>query len=166
MKIISDICERAIALKRTTFAADSILLWKIILCWGTGSNDIKLRDKASKGLTNLFRLYPLDMLTIIYMFEDIDDDYIHERLWQAVYSSLVLLAEQTYVVPILEYIKSSIILGGIWPQNVLLRDCLRNIFEYAYYKGWCTEKEVILVRPPYKSKLHKINKEFGSFSLT
>lgn len=101
------------------------------------------------------------MLTIIYMFEDIDDDYIHERLWQAVYSSLVLLAEQTYVVPILEYIKSSIILGGIWPQNVLLRDCLRNIFEYAYYKGWCTEKEVILVRPPYKSKLHKINKEFG-----
>lgn len=161
VKIISDICERAIALKRTTFAADSILLWKIILCWGTGSNDIKLRDKASKGLTNLFRLYPLDMLTIIYMFEDIDDGYIHERLWQAVYSSLVLLAEQTYVVPILEYIKSSIILGGIWPQNVLLRDCLRNIFEYAYYKGWCTEKEVILVRPPYKSKLHKINKEFG-----
>lgn len=153
VKIISDTCERAIVLKHPTFAEDSILLWKIILCWGTGSNDIKLRDKASKGLTNLFRLYPLDMLTVINMFKDIDDDYIHERIWQAVYSSLIVLAEQKYVMPILEYIKNSIILVGIWPQNVLLRDYLRNIFEYAYYKGWCTEKEVILVRPPYRSTM-------------
>ena len=161
MKIISDTCERAIVLKHPTFAEDSILLWKIILCWGTGSNDIKLRDKASKGLTNLFRLYPLDMLKVINMFKDIDDDYIHERIWQAVYSSLIVLAEQKYVMPILEYIKNSIILVGIWPQNVLLRDYLRNIFEYAYYKGWCTEKEVILVRPPYRSKKHKVNKKFA-----
>lgn len=63
--------------------------------------------------------------------------------------------------PILEYIKKSIIAGGIWPQNVLLRDYLRNIFEYAYYKGWCTEKEVIPVRPPYKSKKHKADKAFA-----
>mgnify|MGYP004523130825 CR=1 FL=1 len=161
VKIISDTCERAIALKHPTFAEDSILLWKIILCWGTGSNDIKLRDKASKGLVNLFRLYPLDMLTVINMFKDIDDDYIHERIWQAVYSSLVILAEQAYIMPILEYIKNSIISGGVWPQNVLIRDYLRNIFEYAYYKEWCTEKEVILVRPPYKSKMHKVNNEFS-----
>ena len=161
VKIISDTCERAIALKHTTFAADSILLWKTILCWGTGSNDIKLRDKASKGLTNLFRLYPLDMLTVINMFKDINDDYIHERIWQAVYSSLVILEEQVYVMSILEYIKNSIISCDIWPQNVLIRDYLRNIFEYAYYKGWCTEKEVILARPPYKSKKHEVNNKFA-----
>lgn len=161
VKIISDMCEKAIALNRPTFSEDSILLWKIVLCWGTGINDIKLRDKASKGLVNLFRLYPLDMLTIIDIFKDIDDDYIHERIWQAVYSSLILLAKQAYIMPILEYIKKSIIAGGIWPQNVLLRDYLRNIFEYAYYKGWCTEKEVIPVRPPYKSKKHKADKAFA-----
>ena len=155
-------CERAIALKNPSFASDSILLWKIMLCWGTGSNDIKLRDKASKGLTNLFRLYPHDMLTVIQMFEDIEDDYIHERIWQAVYSSLIILAEQKYVMPILEYIKEHIVLKRIWPQNVLIRDYLRNVFEYAYYKGWCSEKEVNLVRPPYRSKKHKVNKKFVS----
>lgn len=160
VQIISDTCERAIMLKHPLFAEDSILLWKILLCWAAGSNDIKLRDKASKGLTNLFKLYPLDMLTIINMFKEIDDDYIHERIWQAVYSSLIVLAEQKYVMPILEYIKNNIILVGIWPQNVLLRDYLRNIFEYAYYKGWCNEKEVTLVRPPYRSKKHKVNKKF------
>lgn len=160
VKIISDICERAIALNKTTFAEDSILLWKIVLCWGTGSNDIKLRDKASKGLVNLFRLYPTDMLTIIDLFKAVDDDYIHERIWQAVYSSLILLAEQIYIVSIVEYIKNRIIAAGIWPQNVLLRDYLRNIFEYAYYRGWCTKKEVDLARPPYKSKKHKTNKGY------
>lgn len=84
------------------------------------------------------------MLTIIDMFKAVDDDYIHERIWQAVYSSLILLAEQIYIVPILEYIKNRIITAGIWPQNVLLRDYLRNIFEYAYYRGWCTKEEVDL----------------------
>lgn len=160
VKIISDICERAMALNKPTFAEDSILLWKNILCWGTGSNDIKLRDKASKGLVNLFRLYPIDMLTIIDMFKEVDDDYIHERIWQSVYSSLILLDEQIYAMPILEYIKNRIIAAGTWPQNVLLRDYLRNIFEYAYYKGWCTMEEVDLARPPYKSKKHKTNKEY------
>ena len=28
------------------------------------------------------RLYPLDMLTVMNMFKDIDDDYIHARIWQ------------------------------------------------------------------------------------
>lgn len=161
VKIISDMCERAIALKNPSFAPDSILLWKIMLCWGTGSNDIKLRDKASKGLTNLFRLYPRDMLTVINMFKDIDDDYIHERIWQAVYSSLVILAESKYIIPILEYIKEHIVLKGSWPQNVLIRDYLRNMFEYAYYKGWCIKEEVNFVRPPYRSKKHKVNKKFA-----
>ena len=160
VKIISDMCERAIALNSPTFAENSVLLWKIVLCWGTGSNDIKLRDKASKGLVNLFRLYPLDMLTIIDKFKAVDDDYIHERIWQAVYSTLILLGKQIYIMPILKYIKINIISAEVWPQNVLVRDYLRNIFEYAYYKGWCTEKEVNLARPPYKSKKHKINKAF------
>lgn len=58
IKILSDLCERAIYLNKNSFCEENSLLWKIVLCWGTGSNDIKLRDKASKGLTNLFRLIP------------------------------------------------------------------------------------------------------------
>lgn len=161
IKVISDMCERAIALKCAVFEEGNILLWKILLCWGTGSNDIKLRDKASKGLTNLFRLYPSDMLTIVDLFKDVKDDYIHERIWQSIYSALVLLNERKNIVPILQYIKNNIILAGIWPQNVLLRDYLRKIFEYAFYKGWCTEREVVLVRPPYKSPKHKADKMFA-----
>lgn len=84
IKVIFDLCERAINLDKPDFCNESILLWKIILCWGTGCNDIKLRDRASKGLANLLKLYPLDAIAVITMFKDINDDYIHERIWQAI----------------------------------------------------------------------------------
>lgn len=160
IKILSDICERAIFLNKKNISEESILLWKIILCWGTGSNDIKLRDKASKGLTNLFKLYPQDMITILTMFDNVDDDYIHERIWQAIYSALILLREKKYVISVIEYIKNEIIQKKIWPQNVLIRDYLRNIFEFALYQGWYAEEEMELIRPPYKSEIHKPNKEW------
>ena len=162
IKVVSDMCERAISLKETSFSEESVLLWKIMLCWGTSSNDIKLRDKSSKGLVNLFRLYPADMLTVVDLFNDVDDDYIHERLWQAVYSTIIFLQESKYALPIVNYIKEVIVWSGNWPQNVLIRDSLRNIFEYSYYKGWCTEKEINDIRPPYRSNKHKVNKKFIS----
>lgn len=162
IKVVSDMCERAILLKDITFSEENILLWKIMLCWGTSSNDIKLRDKASKGLVNLFRLYPADMLKIVDLFSSVNDDYIEERIWQSIYSAIILLQDKKYTVLIMDYIKEKIILSGNWPQNVLTRDYLRNIFEYSYYKGWCTEKEINDVRPPYKSSKHKVNREFIS----
>ena len=133
IKIIFDLCERAIYLDKPSFCNESILLWKIILCWGTGLNDIKLRDRASKGLANLFKLYPSDAISVVTMFEDINDDYIHERIWQAIYSALIILDQKQYIVPVMEYIEKHIIETGEWPQNVLIRDYLRNIFEFAYY---------------------------------
>jgi len=160
IKVVSDMCERAIALKETSFSEESVLLWKIMLCWGTSSNDIKLRDKSSKGLANLFRLYPGDMLKVVELFDDVDDDYIHERLWQAIYSAIIFLQKRECALPIMSYIKEVIIWNGKWPQNVLIRDSLRNIFEFSYYKGWISEKEVSDIRPPYKSKKHEANNEF------
>lgn len=160
IKVLSDICERAILLQDRIFPEENVLLWKIILCWGTGSNDTKLRDKASKGLVNLFRLYPDDMLEIVKLFSDIDDDYVQERVWQSIYSTIVLLQKETYAITTMNYILKEIVNRGKWSQNVLIRNYLRNIFEYSLYKGWCTEDEVILVRPPYKSNTHDVNKEF------
>ena len=89
---------------------------------------------ASKGLTNLFRLYPDDMTEIAELFVDVEDDYIQERLWQAIYSAIILRAEKEYAEKMISYITTNIVDEGKWPQNVLIRDYLRNIFEYAYYK--------------------------------
>ena len=161
-RTLSEICERAISLRKKDYSYDNIFLWKLMLCWGTSSNDIKLRDKASKGLVNLFRLYPKDMINILKMFSNIDDDYISERIWQALYSALIFLSDPEYTRPVLNYIKKNIIEPDVWPQNILLRNYLRNIYEFAFANGWITDKEVLLVRPPYKSKKHSANHQFAS----
>ena len=83
-----------------------------------------------------------------------EDDYIQERLWQAIYSAIILRAEKEYAEKMISYITTNIVDEGKWPQNVLIRDYLRNIFEYAYYREWCSKEEVESVRPPYKSRKH------------
>lgn len=160
-KVISDLCERAINMeKNSIFKIENVFLWEIVLCWFTGSNDIMLRDKASKGLLNLFRLYHETIIKIIYDFKDVDDDYIHERIWQSAYSTIILIKNYDYYILISNYIKSNIISLDKWPQNVLIRDYLRNIFEFAYYNGWCGEEDVSCVRPKYHSPIHQVNYDF------
>lgn len=162
MKVLSDLCERAISLSKRAYSLDNVFLWEIILGWGTGNNDRKLRDKASKGLTNLLRLYPETMTMLSDQFAEVEDDYIHERMWQAIYSALILISEESRVHEILTYITENIVNAGLWPQNVLIRDYLRNIFEYAYYREWCSKEEVERVRPPYKSRKHIPNEEWAA----
>ena len=72
---------------------------------------------ASKGLTNLFRLYPDDMTEIAELFADVEDDYIQERLWQAIYSAIILRAEKEYAEKMISYITTNIVDEGKWPQN-------------------------------------------------
>ena len=85
------------------------------------------------------------MIQIIELFRDIDDDYIHERIWQSVYSTIVILAKKEFYVLISNYITTNIIKTGKWPQNVIIRDYLRNIFEFAFYNGWCDENTILSV---------------------
>ena len=68
------------------------------------------------------------MLTVVDLFNDVDDDYIHERLWQAVYSTIIFLQESKYALPIVNYIKEVIVWSGNWPQNVLIRDSFEKYF--------------------------------------
>lgn len=160
IKVVSDLCERALNTKQNAISNEASFLLKIILCWGTSLNDLKIRDYSSKGLSALFVAYPFDYGKLYGMFKNIEDDYIHERFWQAVYSSLVVRTDKKITSNVINLIVNEILEKGIFPQNVLIRDYLRNIFEYAFYKGWCSEELVKRLRPPYKSNIHKVNIEF------
>lgn len=159
-KTISNLCERAFKLERNTIDKKIVFLWKIILCWGTSLNDCKLRDMASKGLANLFAIYPEDYEKIYKMFQTVDDDYIHERFWQSIYSSLVLRNDKQNTCLVMDIIKREILDKNQLTQNVLIRDYLRSIFEYAFANGWCDDCAVKQLRPPYKSAIHTADMNF------
>lgn len=159
-KTISNLCERAILLEKDTLDKKAVFLWKVILCWGTSLNDCKLRDMASKGLANLFAFFPEDYEKLYKMFQNVDDDYIHERLWQSIYSSLVLRNDKQNTRLVMDIIQKEILDKNQLTQNVLIRDYLRSIYEYAFANGWCDKHVVKQLRPPYKSAIHNADLNF------
>ncbi|MGL5125524.1 MAG: hypothetical protein ACRC6U_05985 [Fusobacteriaceae bacterium] len=74
--ILDKILNNSIFFKEKNIDLEIIKLWLIILGWLTSLNDINIRDRASKGLTNLLRLYPEFISYMITKFENIEDDYI------------------------------------------------------------------------------------------
>lgn len=64
-------------------------------------------------------------------FKKLKEDYIHERIWQAAYSALLLAGEEVVLKEVVEYIDTQFAKKGAWPENVLIRDYLYKIIEYS-----------------------------------
>jgi len=130
-KIIYDICIRSQKLSNYEVTEKGAQLWAITLSWLCSLNDIKIRDNASKGLANLFRKNTNIIITVLNKFKKLEEDYIHERIWQAAYSALLLTDEETLLKEVVEYIDTQFAKKGAWPENVLIRDYLYKIIEYS-----------------------------------
>ncbi|MCY7008350.1 hypothetical protein OCK72_06735 [Fusobacterium simiae] len=155
---IKSLLDNALYLNDRKLDLDIIKLWITILIWFTSLNDCYIRDNASKGLTNLIRLYPNITLYAIKKFEKIDDDYIQERLWGSVYASLILNEDNERIKKVVEYIHNEYILNKRIPKNVLLRDYFKNIAEFAEKKD-ILQYNILDFKAPYESeKIKKIKK--------
>ena len=155
---VKSLLDNALYLEDREVNLDIIKLWITILIWFTSLNDCYIRDNASKGLTNLIRLYPSITLYAIKKFEKIDDDYLQERLWGSIYASLILNEDDERIEKVVEYIYKEYILNKKIPKNVLLRDYFKNIAEFAEKKD-ILKYNISSFKAPYKSKkIEKIKK--------
>ena len=111
---IKSLLDNALYLEDREVDLDIIKLWITILIWFTSLNDCYIRDNASKGLTNLIRLYPSITLYAIEKFEKIDDDYLQERLWGSIYASLILNEDDERIEKVVEYIYKEYILPRMY----------------------------------------------------
>lgn len=159
-KIIYDICIRSQKLANYEVTEKGAQLWAITLSWLCSLNDIKIRDNASKGLANLFRKNTNIIIAVLNKFKDLEEDYIHERIWQAAYSALLLAGEEVVLKEVVEYIDIQFAKKGAWPENVLIRDYLYKIIEYSVNRRGFPDSMLITYQPPYKSeKLTKVSEE-------
>ncbi len=153
--VVNKLLINAVNLDDKNIDIDIIKLWATVLVWYTSLNDIYIRDLASKALTNIFRIYPELMQYILEKFIDVDDDYIEERLWGAIYGSLILNRDATEISRVTKFIYERYIVKEDYPENVLVRDYIRNISEFSVYLN-LLQYDIQKFRPPYKS--HKISK--------
>ncbi|WAF71043.1 hypothetical protein NRK99_13590 [Aeromonas dhakensis] len=132
---------------------DSALLTSISISWLLSSTTIDLRDKATYALSNIL-INRLNLgLDLIKKFNEIDDPYVHERIFAAVYGAVLNTDKLSDLPNLANYIVENVFqVEEVYP-NVLIRDYARNIVEYALYKGEINLVNPGIIRPPYNSHM-------------
>ncbi|KMO85263.1 hypothetical protein AB840_14525 [Megasphaera cerevisiae DSM 20462] len=158
--IINRLLKNAIYIENAKVDVDIVKMWELALGWFTCLNDIYTRDLASKGLVNLLKIYPETIFYLIDSFSKVNDEYIQERIWGAINASLILNNNKEKLVEVTQYIYKNFVQPKKFPVNVMIRDYLRNIGEFAQYKS-CLEYNINEFRPPYESsKVKKMSSNY------
>jgi len=112
------------------YSNDSLFLWAKTLCWFLAHPDRRIRDKSSKALVRIFLANLRLSAEMLSHFEDIDDEYITERIVESVYASVLLSHNVNYAVDCAKKIISMNFMEKY--ENVIIHDACRLIIEFAY----------------------------------
>lgn len=158
INILSNLVEMALELDSDTLDGEAAELWGIVLVWLTSLSYAYVRDRASKALVNIFNHSPETSIKLIEQFSTIEDDYIQERLWGAIYASLIITRNVDILGRVLDYIYMNYINhGAMFPTNIILRTTLRNIAEFANELD-VLNYDISEFRPPFRSNIIKFKK--------
>ncbi len=130
----------------------SVELGATLLSWFLASTNRKLRDTATKALVQLLHNRMQVLIPLLEKFSEVDDPYIHERLYGVALGCAVRSKSKKHLVSLCRYIYSSVfnVEGEVYP-HVLLRDYAREVIEYAVSIGEVQDVDIERIRPPYNS---------------
>ncbi|SNC74478.1 hypothetical protein SAMN04487881_2379 [Marinobacter sp. es.048] len=131
---------------------ERIRLCAIVLLWFLTTSNRKVRDCATKSLVRLFVERTQIIEGLFSGFCDVNDLYLVERLYAAVYGALCNIEEPTVITDIAKLVFDKIFADGQPIPHILLRDYARGVLEIALSKGLLPKGiEPQSFRPPYKS---------------
>lgn len=127
-----------------------------ILSWFLSSSNRELRDKSTKSLVNLLK-YNLEIVpNILREFQNVNDLYVKERLYCAVYGACLLNQNDSTKYEIIKEIASIVYELNFKyeepPVHFYLRDYAKNIIEFGLSLCNNSQIDANKIRPPYKSK--------------
>jgi len=154
-----DILDRLISLvtnnKNESFNENTIHLLANSITWLFTSSYRVLRDKATHALVKIFINNMNIAFSTLIKFENINDPYVYERLYAAVYGASIRSKKYDYLKEISEYILHEIFEKEEVYPHVLLRDYARGILLYANHVGEFNQDDLNSLAPPYKSKWYE-----------
>ncbi|MBF0133164.1 MAG: hypothetical protein HQL75_11330 [Magnetococcales bacterium] len=122
------------------------------LCWCLSTSDRTLRDRATKGLVNLFQTLPKIIIPILKSFATIDDLYILERIYAAIYGAILIGMEDDALQKTSEVVFNCVFSSEQTIPHILLRDYARWIIEHANRRNlFPASLPIDKARPPWKS---------------
>ena len=130
---------------------ESTLLTATALCWLFASTNNSLRNNATFSLIKLLINHLATAIKLLQKFACIDDPYIHERIWAAIYGAVVNSTTLPELSSLSQWIVDNFFnVKEVYP-NVLVRDYARNIVEYACFAGCFHLDDPSIITPPYNS---------------
>lgn len=136
---------------KSNISNESLLLYGIVLCWFFTSTNRELRDKATKGFTNIFLKRPHLIQKILKAFSNCDDPYLTERLYAAILGICQLNNQKNEVLEISNFIYADFFKNGTPTSNILIRDYARGIVEASERFTTLPKSKKIKISPPYNS---------------
>lgn len=122
------------------------------LTWLLTASHREVRDKATKALACVLAGNSTASLRLLEKFKAVDDGYLHERLYAAVYGAALQASWPTAeYAPIVDFVLTRFF-GPDATTHVLTRDYARGIVEIAVRMGAITDSQAAIARPPYQSR--------------
>lgn len=131
---------------------ERIRLCAVALLWFLTTSNRKVRDCATKSLVRLFVERPQIIKGLFSKFCDVNDLYLVERLYAAIYGAVCNIEEDKFIADIAELVFDKIFAELQPIPHILLRDYARGVLERALSKSVLPERiDHRSFRPPYSS---------------
>ena len=134
------------------FEDEVVTLAGIALVWCFTTANRFTRDRATKALVSAFRGRLHLLPGLLNEFAMVDDPYVVERLYGAVYGCVMRSGDADLVGRVARAVHAHVFANGNPPVHILLRDYARGIVEYALSLGCRLDLDPSTIRPPYRSE--------------
>ena len=119
------------------------------LVWALSTTWRELRDCATHAIVNILVQHKKLLLPLLEKYYFVNDPYIQERLWCAVYGALLLMQDDKNSCTVAQWVYSNVFIKKHVPEHILVRDYACNIVEFGISRGLDIRIEQELIKVPF-----------------
>lgn len=105
------------------------------LVWALSSTWRELRDCATHAIVNILTHHKNLLLPLLEKYCFVNDPYVQERLWCAVYGALLLMQDRESCCTTAKWVYDNVFIQKCVPEHILVRDYACNIVELGIDYG-------------------------------
>ena len=124
-------------------ACAETLIWSLTTTWR------ELRDLSTHAIVNILTWHSDLIIPLLEMYHNVNDPYIQERLWCAVYGALLIKQDKEVSQRIAQWTYNNVFCKKCVPEHILVRDYARNVVEYGIQMGLVCKIDESLLNIPF-----------------
>lgn len=117
--------------------------------WGLSTTWRELRDRISHAIVNILTQHTNLLLPLLEKYCFVNDPYIQERLWCAIYGALLLMQDKEISCIIAKWVYNNVFVKTLVPEHILVRDYAYNIVELGLSNGLDIAVDKKLMQVPF-----------------